>query len=201
MWNRTIIYLTRFQVKSIPWYTLWVCERRYPDVERQETQLFGDCGNPNWSEELWSPKGQAFLRHRQVCLPEKSILVRHLIDTMFHQSESGQGVGFIWRDLTQSLKIMGRLASACRYNDRLVACLVKLLQEVYINLFVKHYFDITKCKVLNYLQSCYCIKIYLILNVAMSFSFRAHLHEIRLFILPIQNLGGVSPIKLGSNRF
>lgn len=63
-------FFTIFQVQSITRYSLWVRQFRFDEFPRKEKEVFRNCRNPNWIEELWSPKGQAFLWHSQVRLPD-----------------------------------------------------------------------------------------------------------------------------------
>ena len=55
----------------------------------QATEICRDHRPPNWFEELRSPKGQAFLWHRQVCCTPFAM---------------GQSMVLHWRTLTQGLK-------------------------------------------------------------------------------------------------
>lgn len=54
------------QVESFPWYAQWGRRRRPGGLSEEEAWLLGNCWAPNRSQELRSPKGQAFLWHCQV---------------------------------------------------------------------------------------------------------------------------------------
>ena len=62
---KRFLFLSR---PAVPFFSDCFCipEPLLSGIQGQAEEVPGDCGPPDWSEELRPPEGQAFLWHRQV---------------------------------------------------------------------------------------------------------------------------------------